>query len=576
MPSDFWMRTVQEAEAGRLTEAIASARLRQRTRPRDAEACELLGLLLLRAGEPTQAAHHLRRATELEPGSTLLQSRLADALMAAGDAKGGIAAMRRAVELDPSAEDAWLALSAAQLLHGDTPGAAITARDGLSRHPSSQQLAGNHAIALARSGRIDEAIEGVERFLGHHPRATELRSNLLLMLQYTERDPERILAAHRAFGAALPAPTSPAPRRATIDTLRVGILSSDLGGHSVGFFVQPLLQHAPSHVQVTAFSNSPHRNPDAMRDRLRSLAGRWHEVHALDDEALDALVRRESIDVLVELNGHTGENRLPALTRKPAPCVVSAIGYPDTTGVTAIDARVVDSTTDPAGSEDWCTERLLRLDPCFLCYTPPEEAPEPAMPPEGAPVTFASFNNVAKLVPRTVELWSSVLKQLPGSRLLLKSIGLDDAAIRGLVLDRFASAGVGAERVELLDAGLDRASHLALYRRAHVALDPTPYNGTTTTCEALWMGVPVITLQGARHASRVSSSLLQAVGFGEWIARDAAGFTRIATGLAQDRARLSSLRASMRETMRASPLLDARAYATRFFSGIADLYSHLP
>ena len=279
MPSDFWMRTVQEAEAGRLTEAIASARVRQRTRPRDAEACELLGLLLLRAREPTQAAHHLRRATELEPGSALLQSRLADALMAAGDIRNGISAMRRAVELDPSVEDAWLALSAAQLLHGDTPGAAITARDGLSRHPASQQLAGNHAIALARTGRIDEAIEGVERFLGQHPDATELRSNLLLMLQYTERDAAQILAAHRAYGAALPAPTAPALRRAPSDTLRVGILSSDLGSHSVGFFVQPLLAHAPKHVQVTAFSNSPHHHPDAMRDRFRSLAGRWHEVH---------------------------------------------------------------------------------------------------------------------------------------------------------------------------------------------------------------------------------------------------------------------------------------------------------
>ena len=575
MPSDFWMRTVQEADAGRLGEAIASARLRQRMRPRDAEACELLGMLLLRADEPAQAAHQLQRACELEPESALLHLRLADALMRTGRSAEGIAAMRRATALNPGDEDGWLNLTAALIVTGDAVGAAEAAGAGLASHPHSANLASNRAIALARAGETDAALASVEAFLASHPQAHDLRSNMLLMLQYTERAPDAILQAHRAFGATLPAPQPPAPRRPA-SPLRVGLLSADLRGHSVGFFVEPLLAHAPTSVEVIVFSNSPYQGSDPTRERLRALVRGWHEVHAMDDTALDALIRRERVDVLLELNGHTGDNRLPALARKPAPLIVTAIGYPDTTGLPAIDLRLVDSVTDPAGSEASCTERLLRLDPCFLCYSPPTERAEPAMPPESAPVTFGSFNNVAKLVPRTVALWAEVLQAMPQARLLLKSIGLEDEAIRASVRRRFAAAGVDDARLDLRDARLDRAAHLSLYGQVHVALDPTPYNGTTTTCEALWMGVPVVTMQGARHAARVTSSLLHAAGFHEWIARDAAQFVEIATDLARDRARLASLRASMRDTLRASPLLDAHGYATRFYATIADLYSALP
>jgi predicted O-linked N-acetylglucosamine transferase (SPINDLY family) len=197
------------------------------------------------------------------------------------------------------------------------------------------------------------------------------------------------------------------------------------------------------------------------------------------------------------------------------------------------------------------------------------------MPPEGAPITFGSFNNIAKVVPSTTRLWSQVLHAVPQSRLLLKSIGMQDPAIRALTLERFAHAGIDASRIDLRDASMDRGSHLALYGQVHVALDCTPYNGTTTTCEALWMGVPVVTLRGGRHASRVSASLLSACGFAEWIAADEASFVAIATRLTQDRASLSALRGSMRDTLLASPLTDGAAYARRLFGALADLYSRV-
>jgi predicted O-linked N-acetylglucosamine transferase (SPINDLY family) len=370
----------------------------------------------------------------------------------------------------------------------------------------------------------------------------------------------------------LPAPAPPPRRGDASGPLRIGVLSSDLRGHAVGSFVEPLLQHAPEGTHLVAFSNQPHGHEDPWRLRLQRHFQAWHEVHALDDAALDALIRRERIDVLIELGGHTADNRLPALARKPAPLVVTAIGYPDTTGLPAIDLRLVDSTTDPAGSEPWCTERLLRVDPCFLCYTPPDHAPEPALPPDDAPFTFGSFNTAAKIGPAGAALWARALQAVPGSRLLLKAHWLGDAVVGNAVREHLRAAGIDLSRVELLGETPDVPSHLALYGRVHVAVDTTPYNGTTTTCEALWMGVPVITVPGDRHAARVSASLLTAAGLREFVAPDADAFAQLAAKLAADRGRLAVLRTSLRDCLRRSALLDAKAYATRVHAALREAF----
>ena len=284
-------------------------------------------------------------------------------------------------------------------------------------------------------------------------------------------------------------------------------------------------------------------------------------------DSLDDAIRAERIDVLVELSGHTGANRLTALASKPAPVIVSAIGYPNTTGLPAVDWRVVDSITDPPGAEAFCTERLLRLDPCFLCYRPPDLDVEPAMP-AADPVTFGSFNNSAKIGAECTALWARVLQAVPGSRLLVKTQTLADPAVQQAIRRRLAEGGIDEDRVELIAQASTRAEHLALYGRVHVALDSVPYNGTTTTCEALWMGVPVVALLGDRHASRVSASLLSAAGHPEWVAEDAEGVVRIAAALAGDTPHLAAIRSSLRDELRASPLLDSKAYAQRFHAAI--------
>jgi predicted O-linked N-acetylglucosamine transferase (SPINDLY family) len=228
---------------------------------------------------------------------------------------------------------------------------------------------------------------------------------------------------------------------------------------------------------------------------------------------------------------------------------VSYLGYPNTTGLRAIDFRVVDSETDPAGAEALATERLVRLDPCFLCYRPPGDAPAPVRDraADRWPVTFGSFNSIKKLTPTTAGLWASVLKATPGSGLLIKSPGLSSVRAKKHVEGLLAAAGIEAGRVEMLDRVESRVGHLALYGRVDVALDTYPYHGTTTTCEALWMGVPVVTLAGKEHRSRVGASLLGAIGRAEWVARSADEFAAIAARLAGDAARLSEERPALRE-----------------------------
>jgi len=592
MTSDMWNRAMHDADSGRLQQAITNARVQQRLKPKDAESAALLGLLLQRAGDAEQSLHHLRRAVALQPEAPLHRHHLAMALLAFGHVPEAVRCWRETLARAPGLELAWMGLMNAYLVSDDAASAAEAGARGMSLTPDWADMVANHATALSRCGRVEEAIEALQRFLQRHPDASELRSNMLLLLNYTPRDPHDVLATHQAFGKHTPLANSlaqfldtgakPHPDPSAVEApargpapgaMRIGILSSDLRNHSVGFFAEAFIRHAPRGFELVAFSTAPNRQTDPCMLRLKGLVQRWHDVASLDSDALDALIRRERLDVLLEMNGHTAGGRLQAIMRRPAPVIVSLIGYPNTTGVPSVGWRVVDSITDPPGAESFCTERLLRLDPCFLCYTPPEAAPEPRMPATDGPITFGSFNNALKIAAPTTEHWASVLHAVSGSRLLLKSTGLSDPAMQAHVRTMLARHGVTADRLEMAGFAGDRESHLALYNRVHVALDTMPYNGTTTTCEALWMGVPVVTTLGDRHASRVSASLLHAAGFPQWVAADAHDFTRIAAHLANDRAALATLRTGMRDRLRASTLLDAPAYAQRLHAALASLHA---
>jgi len=566
-------KALQDARSGRIDQALAAVRLRLRLQPKDLEAIQVLALLLVQSGRRDEALHHLGRAVEIEPRLPGPRNNYGVALLDAGRTKDAIIQLRRACELDPTYERGWLGLACALNTASDANGALEACERGLALRPDWPEMLGAKAGALAAGLRIDESIATLERAVALQPTHAPSRSDLLLMANYVERTPMELFELHRRLArAGRSEPNPPESDRDPERILRLGVLSGDLRSHSVGFFAQALFHNRPADVRTVVFSTATTRADDALEATFRAKADAWIDAPSMSDHALDAAIREQRIDVLVELSGHTSGGRLHALARKPAPVIVSAIGYPNTTGHPAVDARIVDSTTDPAGSESLATERLVRLDPCFLCFTPPTGAPEPTLPEVSAPITFGSFNLASKISPGCVRLWNAVLSAVPNSRLLVKSRSVVDEEMRQRLLDMLVAGGIDAARVETIGYTKSIAEHLKLYSRVHVALDTMPYNGTTTTCEALWMGVPVVARLGERHAARVSASLVKAAGFPELVAESDEDFVRIAATLAADRARLGAFRESARSTIAASPLLDASAYAHRFHAAMRGLW----
>ena len=311
--------------------------------------------------------------------------------------------------------------------------------------------------------------------------------------------------------------------------LKIGYVSPDFCQHSVAYFIEPLLRaHERQAVEVFCYADVT--RPDSVTARLRGYADHWLITVGRSDDELAERILTDSIDILVDLAGYTSKNRLGVFARKAAPVQVSWLGYPNTTGLAAMDYRLVDAVTDPVGEADaWASETLVRVDGGFLCYGSGKDVPKPTVPPclTSRTVTFGSFNNPAKLSDATLDTWARLLERLPKTRLLLKGKPLGDAATRSFFLSRLAERGVAPERVELVAWLSNEAMHLALYDRVDIALDPFPYNGTATTCEALWMGVPVVTLLGDRHAGRVGASLLTQVGFTDWIAGSGTSMWRL-------------------------------------------------
>lgn len=574
MSASTWDRAMAMRAAGRADDAIAMVRVQQRIRPRDAELMNLMAVLLWGTGRLDEALRQAERAVALQPANGSFLNTLGVTLSFMDRLHDAVAAWERATAADPRNPLAWISLAGTLPRIGRAGDGVAAGRRGVGLDPGSAAAHNALASALKNAARMGDAVEAAREAVRLAPDDARLRSQLLLYMNYASVPADALAREHRAFGAACPparaaARTDPDPGR----PLRVGLLSGDLKDHSVAFFVDAILDTVPDGSACVAFSTMVAGTGDATAARLRSRFSDWVEAWRLTDDGLDEAIRSRGIDVLVELSGHTSGSRLAALRSAPAPVIVTAIGYPNTTGLPAVGWRVVDSVTDPPGSEAHCTERLLRIDPCFLCYRAPEGAPEPAMPHADAPVTFASFNNAAKVGDECAALWARVLAAVPRSRMLMKSASLADPAVRDAVSARMARAGVDADRLELVARTASRAEHLALYARVHVALDTVPYNGTTTTCEAMWMGVPVACMLGDRHAARVSASLVSAAGHPEWVAADADGFVATAARLAGDPDGLVRIRAGLRARMASSALMDAHAYGARFHAALRSAWA---
>jgi protein O-GlcNAc transferase len=563
---------------GDFAAAVAACRETVRLAPGDANGHCNLGTALSRLGTLDAAVAAYREALRIEPDYARAHANLGTALYDQGQHDAAVAAYREALRINP--DDAGVNCNAGAALHsqGKLTEAATAFRAALRIEPGYLKAIGNLGTALADLGNHDEAVAAYQEALRLKPDHAEAGSNLLLCLNYDGRcSNAELFAAHRAFDKRHGRAASPATYandRATERRLKVGYVSPDFRGHSVAFFLEPLLEHHDRN-QVELFCYADVSWPDAVTERFKALADRWLVTAGMSDAALAERIRHDGIDILVDLAGHMAGNRLPVFARKPSPVQVTWLGYPNTTGLAAMDYRLVDAATDPQGEADaFASETLVRLVDGFLCYGAPPAAPAPAPPPCLAAgfVTFGSFNNPTKLTAACLDAWATLMARIPDARLLLKGRSFADAALRASFLQALAERGVSVQRVELLAWRPDTAAHLSLYERIDIALDPFPYNGTTTTCEALWMGVPVVTLRGDRHAGRVGASLLTQVRLPELIAGTVAAYADIAAALVRDPDRLTDLRLSLRSRMAASALCDAPAFAHKIESAYRDMW----
>ena len=561
----------------RFSESENSIRAALAIDPKAHEAWIQLGGALRKLGRLPEAEAALKQALVLGPDNADAHDRLGTLLI---DLRGHAAAephFRRASELQPRGAPAWSNLGVCLLYLGRLGEALGAFARALSIDPRLDHAHAGKGLTLERCYQLSGAVESYDRALVGNPRNHQARSARLIALQYLgDRSRDHIFDEHRRFGAAVGGP----PRREFAHSrdperrLRIGFLSPDLHRHSVAYFIEPLLQHLDrSQFEIHLYHDQP--VIDATSERLRSQAAGWRMVAGLGDDLLEGILRSDAPDILFDLAGHTGMNRLPLFARRLAPLQATYLGYPDTTGLPAMDYRLVDAITDPPGqAEAFCSEKLLRFAPTAWSYAPPSEAPDPSGPPsvQTGNVTFGCFNNFAKITDHALLAWGRLLENLPGSRLVLKGHGLSVPALQSAARRRLEATRISPERVEFLERTRTVEEHLAAYGRIDVALDTYPYHGTTTTCESLWMGVPVISLVGDRHASRVGASLLHAVGHPEWLARDWNDYIVKAAACAGDQAGRTALRLRLREEMLASVLLDHRGQAGRFGEALREIW----
>lgn len=586
-----------------LTAAIAYCdRLLERT-PDDGHTMLLKGRALSDLNQQGAALACLEQAVQAEPGLAAAHYNLGWICQRTGDVSRAIDAYRAAIALQEPYPVAWNNLGLLLEQTGDWAGAVAAFKTAVEQFPEFSLAHNNLGAALAASGRFKEAVHAYREALEGDPRNLDALTNLGVALleqgavdaatasfnEALEVDPSHAAAldnrlyteiyrrdddlAHRLEASTAGVDWKPQFTPGVLmegadghRPLRIGFLSPDFRRHSVSFFALPLIKNLnPAQFKPILFSNTA--QTDSVTDHYKTAAAEWFDIHGQADDDVATLMRKARLDVLVDLAGRTTGNRLPVVASRVAPIQITAIGYPGPTGVAAMDHWLCDAITNPIGQgDDAAHDRPLRMDRGVHVFAPPVDAPSvshlPAMT-EGR-LTFGSFNKLAKISDETVTLWAAVLSALPESRLVLKARALTEPETTQDLKARFAAEGVEEHRVECRGWEVDDRDHLGLYQHIDIALDTFPYNGTTTTCEALWMGVPVLTLCGKSHAARVGASLLTCAGMADWIAESEQQFVAAAVAHASDLTGLSDLRASLRAHLADSALCDAPATARVF------------
>lgn len=588
-------------ENKQLEEAEAAFRRSLALRPDNAVVWSNLGTLLFDRRRFEEAVNAHQRAVALNPGHAEARNNLGLALQALGDLAGAAASYREAIALNPQLAGAHLNLGIVLNECGETDSAIQAMEQAFLVDPTQAGPLANLGATLLQQGRLTEAIARLRRAvavdpsyadawsnlgnallpagefdesLAHHQRAIELApespsklSNWLLAQQYRPGvTAETLAGAHRTWEERLGIREIPhhANLRDPAKTLRVGFVSADFGRHPVGFFTLKLLENHDPRV-FTAVCYFCGRRPDATTERIKAAADEWHAIRNTTHAELAERIRSDGIDILFDMAGHTAHNRLRSFGYKPAPLQVTWAGYVGATGLATMDYLLADRYQVPAGEEAYYCERVLRMPNDYICYTPPEGAPDVAPLPAKSSgfITFGCFNNPAKINDPLLDAWAGILGGLPESRLFLKYSHMDDPIVRQRVAGRLDQYGIDPSRL-ICEGRSPHRELLAAYGRVDIALDTFPYSGGLTTCEALWMGVPVVTFPGATFAGRHSTSHLSNIGLTETIATDLPGYVATAVALAKNPDRLAELRATLRQQMAASPLCDGPRFARDF------------
>ncbi|MEO6065925.1 MAG: hypothetical protein ABIP49_09135 [Lysobacterales bacterium] len=532
--------------------------------------------LAIAHGAMATAAQLLDRGMRAHPAAADLHALVAVLQRACGRAREAVAAAEQALRLDAGEPTAAAVVADVALTHG-APSRALAATDaGLAKYPRAGVLWRDRGRALLDRGEPAAASAALRQSFALNPADPATRSNLCLASLYDSGlDALAVQALHvqvanAAQPNAAPQPIAGAPAMASAPEsrtratpLRVGVLSADLRMHPVGVFMGALFAHAdPERVEWFVYAN--HTGSDAVTTRLRARTRHWRDIATLGDIACLEALRADRLDVLLDLSGHTAGARPEVIQARVAPMQIAYLGYPAPTAARGIDAMIADVAVVPEGAEQGWPERILRLPHAFLCYEPYPDTPDVASRAHGARFTFGSFNNLAKLDDATVGLWCRVLEAAPETRLLLCATSLAEAATIAFTRSRFAAHGIGPARLECAPPVANPAQLLARYAEVDIALDPLRFNGGTTTLDALWQGVPVITLPGAIMPSRMAASALATARLEEWIARDADDYVAIAVRAAAGHRQLAQLRATLRDRLTTTTLIDGARFAASF------------
>ena len=539
-------------------------------------ACFMLGTILAKKRAFSAAAECFRLALKFDDCHVEAHNNLALCLVQLKQPEEALIHYNKAITLSPDRAETYNNLGNLFVHYWKLAEAAEMYRRAIKIKSDYAGAYSNLGRIANYEGRIEDAAAFFMKALEIRPDFRTAADNLLFIVNNSDKyTAEQVSKEHFRLSSIYPVSTGTLPKVNNYrkGKIKVGYVSPDFKSHSVGFFIEPVLnRHSRENFEIYCYDQVP--VPDETTERIMNLGWKWRPIFGKSDCEVADLVKTDNIDILVDLSGHSNGNRLGVFALRPASIQVTWLGYPNTTGLKQIDYRLTDEIADPRGMTDHLySERLVRLPRSFLCYAPPASAPEVATLPEG-PLIFCCFNNYPKVSDTILKLWARILLAVPGSKLYLKSGQLGDSGVRARLAERFAALDIDPLRLILAGFEISREGHLQRYGVCHVALDTYPYNGTTTTCEALWMGVPVVTLAGTTHASRVGASLLINSGLPELIALNADKYVNIAVALAKNPIRLQEYRTSLRTQLQNSQLLDASSFTADLERAYRQMLDH--